>query len=370
MSRNLVRLTSLTLFALGATLAGCDDDNGMLGTAGDDVSGTATMETLDLDAEYGGLSFSDEVVAFGDDDLIALANASDASALVDDEEDSVRSDDPSIDSPAMRHTYLRVLWGQLDGAYDRNSDPASISRLDWSGSIKVSEGAVVLKRTILFERPYDHRLPRTSRDSLAWKSFTGRHFDGVLVKIISPVVDGVAQGSMTFSTPQYETTLRVSDLADFELLVDVDANGNAVSFRGQSFVRERCFEGFTNGFWKHHADRPETAAIEMGAFRGRILNQSGVVVGYLMGRYGLNTAGDRVMAGKYIGRNGRIVGLVGGTWEPAEGAQSTGSFQARWVNRGGNVKGTLMGRYRANDADQIGDGFFEGRWQESCTSTL
>lgn len=368
MSRRLVPFISLTLFALGLTLAGCSEDTpGSLAAGDDDISGSSTMETLDLDAEYGALAFSDEAEGFGDDALVALALASDAAALVDDEEDSVRGEDPTLDSPQMQHTYLRVLWGQLQGEFDPTRGPATVTRLDWSGSIKVSEGVVVLKRTILFERPFDHRLPRDSRDSLAWASHTGPHFDGVLVKIISPVVDGVAQGSLTFSTPLYETTLELSQLDDFELVAEIDAVGNAISFRGQTFERARCFEGFTEGFWKNHEDRPETDAIEMGGFRGRIMNQSGLVVGYVMGRYGMNTDGERVMAGKYIGRNGRIMGLVGGTWEPADGDGVMGSFQARWVNRVGNVMGTLQGRYRANAADQIGDGFFEGRWRESCT---
>lgn len=372
MSRRLVHVTTLTLLAFGALLTGCSDDaTNPLGSDGGDVSGSATLETLDLDAEYGNLAFEDEADAFADDVLLSQALAADADALVDDEEDSVRGEFPALDAPQMQHTFLRVVWGQLDGRFDPAAEFATDSRLDWSGSITVSEGAVVLKRTLLFERPYDHRLPRDSRDSLAWVSHTGPHFDGVLVKIISPTVDGVAQGSVTFSTPLYETTLNVSELDDFELVVDVDALGNAISFQGQVFERERCATGFANGFWKNHADLPETDAVEMGGFRGRILNQSGLVIGYVMGRYGLNSEGERVLAGKYIGRGGRIIGLLGGTWEPdATSDRNMGTFQARWVNRRGNVNGTLQGAYRANDETRIGDGFFEARWQESCTSAL
>lgn len=368
MSRTLVHTLRLSFLGFGLLLfAACSgDDAGTTSAGADDVSGTASLETLDLDDPYGGLGFDDEQAAFGDEDLLAQTLAADTAGLADDDEDSVRNGDPTLDSPRMRQTYLRILWGRLDGEFDPEADRSEIERLDWSGSIQVSEGVVVLKRTILFERPFDHRLPRDSRDSLAWVSHTGPHFDGILVKIISPVVDGQAQGTVTFVTPQYRTTLLVSELDGLDVVLDVEAEGNAISFQGHVFEPRRCLAGFTQGFWGLGEDRPETDAVEMGRFRGRILGPAGEGVGYLMGSFGLDASGARVMAGKYIARDGRIQGLVGGTWEPAPDAEGMGSFQARWVNRFGNVKGVLHGRYRVNGPEEPGDGFFAGRWQESC----
>jgi hypothetical protein len=87
-----------------------------------------------------------------------------------------------------------------------------------------------------------------------------------------------------------------------------------------------------------------------------------------MGVYGLNSQGERVMAGKYIGRGGRVKGLIRGTWEPAADAEGAGSFQARWVNRNGMHLGTVLGRYLENEENEAGDGFFEGRYEEICST--
>lgn len=369
MHRRLTRLATFSLLALGLSLAACaDDDAGVLGAGEDDVSGTQTLETLDLDQAYGGLAYTDEAAAFGDQEMLMLAESGDALALAEDEEDSLVDDDPTLESPTFQHAYLRILWGRLDGDFDPETRGTMSTLLDWSGSITVSDGAVALKRTILFERPYDHRLPRDSRDSLAWVSHTGPHFDGILVKVISPLVDGVPQGTVTFETPRYRTTLSVSELDDLELQVDVDEQGNAVSLQGQVFEPTRCAAGFVNGFWRGGEDRPETEAVEMGGFRGRYVSQNGLATGHLRGVYGMDSSGERVLFGKFIGRDGRIRGLVAGTWQPAEDGSGMGSFQARWVNRNGAIMGTLEGRYRRNADDQIGDGFFEGRWRERCTA--
>lgn len=359
--RSVAILSLASLFAFG----GCSDETTLSGSGDGDVSGGSSLETLDLDAEYGDLAFTDEAVAFGDPQLLA-ATLIDEAALSEDDEDSLNDDDPSLTRPMMARTYLRILWGQLEGRFDpADGDRPELERLDWTGVLSVSAGAIAMKRTVLFERPYDHLLPRTSRDSLEWVSHTGPHFDGLLVCIVSPVVDGVAQGELTFATGPFTTTVSVADLDGIDRKVDVDNLGNAVSFLGRKADRTGCGAGFLGGLWKNTEDRPETEAVELGVFRGRFAGEHGMVHGFLQGVYGLNTSGERVFIGKYIGRDGRIRGLIRGTWTPAEDAEGMGSFQGRWVGRNGEHRGELQGRYRAGEHERA-DGFFQGLWKERC----
>ncbi len=370
MKNALHRLFWATFLIGTVALGGCGDDAGVTGTANDDISGAATLADADLDAEYGDLAYSDEAEAFGDTELLAAAMIDDAELAVDDE-DSLTDEDPTLADPQMRRTYVRILWGQLDGDFDpERTDTEAYVRTDWSGDVKVSDGAVFLKRTILFERPFDHRLPRASRDSLAWVSHTGPHFDGILICVLSRVVDGVPQGELSFETGPFTTTIPVAELDGLDRHVIVDDLGNAVAMLGRAQDQQVCGKGFLGGFWRAGEDRPETAAIEMGGFRGRFMGQNGGVRGFLAGVYGLNSAGERVLVGKYIGRDGRVRGLIRGTWEPAADAEGMGSFQARWVNRNGAHLGVLMGRYLSHEADSMrpGDGFFEGVWEEICSS--
>ncbi len=370
MKRTPISVFSFFALVLGLALTGCSEDtNDPMAAGDDDVTGTESMQTIDLDQQYGGLAYTDEAEGFGDTELVSAAMVEDEAALAEGDEDSLTDDDPSLADPQMRRTFVRILWGQLDGDFDPETvSSAPTAGLDWSGSLKVSEGVVALKRTILFERPFDHRLPRAERDSLAWTSRTGPHYDGVLVCVLSRVEDGVAPGELVLETPQFRTTLTIDTLDGYDEIVRVDAAGNAVLIQARVQDQRYCGEGFVTGFWKGIEDRPETDAVEMGAFRGRYVGRSGATTGFLMGVYGLNSQGERVMAGKYIGRGGRVKGLIRGTWEPAADAEGAGSFQARWVNRNGMHLGTVLGRYLENEENEAGDGFFEGRYEEICST--
>ena len=66
MTRTPTRPTSLlwisivALFGLGSMLSGCaDDGSNPLASADDDVSGTQSLETIDLDDEFGGLAYTE-----------------------------------------------------------------------------------------------------------------------------------------------------------------------------------------------------------------------------------------------------------------------------------------------------------------------
>lgn len=354
-----------TLFLFAA----CAEDGDPTAVGDDAVDGTASLETVDLDAAYGDLAWTDEGAGFEDDVLLAAATFDEQAALTEDDEDSLVAGDDELAAADVRRTVVRIVWGQLDGSFATSVPREDAAALDWSGSASVTAGAVALKRTILFERPLDHRLPRDARDSLAWKSATGPHYDGVLLVVLSPVVDGAAQGELVFETAPFSVRLRVDELDGYDALTAVDAEGNAIAIRAAVVPPQDCTAGFLAGFWKDAEDRPATDAIEAGVFRGRAVVEAGVTVGFLKGVYGWNSAGERVLVGKLVGRAGRIRGLVSGTWAPDGDTAGLGSFQAHWIGRTGAREGTLGGRYLRNAAAARGDGFFEGRFREFCANT-
>lgn len=341
-------------------LAGCGTEAALTPAGSDDISGSESMETLDLDKAYGGLSWTDEPAAFGDEILLADA-ADEERALADDDESDVLEDD---ENPSRYvRTYLRVVWGKLDGRPEGDElrpDTVDCERVVWDGDLTVSEGAIAAKRLLLFERPTDHRLPRDNRQTFAWASTTCPHVDGVLVCILTePNEDGSLPGEVTFTTGPLTQTFAIADLNGLDQTVKVDENGNAVSFVGFSERDERCAQGFLAGYWQKHRDDDRDG----GWFRGRLSNQHGQLRAWIMGRYGMNDAGERVFAGKIINREGRILGLAGGTYEPA-GDDGIGSFAGRWVNRTETHMGVLMGRYET--LPDRGAGFFHGKWEERC----
>lgn len=358
---------TLLLSFLGAvllTVAGCSDDARLTSSDGDDVAGTNSLEEIDLDQSYGGLDYDDEPEAFGDAELLAeWDRAEDLSAEIA-EADSLVDTDPGLAAPDVRRTYLRILWGQLDGMpRDSLGTALPAQRVDWSGKLSVSEGAVAFARLIRFEQPFDHRLPRSDRQTLEWVSHTAPHFDGILVCVLSrPDSTGAIGGELSFRTGPFSQKFDVAELDGLDEIHEVDELGNAISFTARTVEPgRRCASGFLAGFW--HA-APETAPFDGGILRGLVLSESGRVTGFLKGRYGIDAQGDRVFAGKLIGRQGRVRGLVEGTWMPAADGRGMGSFQGHWAVRSGVHVGQLRGQYESRG--EGGMGFFHGQWAELC----
>ena len=353
---------SLAMLAALFLTTGCGNESAPLADNGDDISGTETMDTLDLDKAYGGLAYTDEDAAFGDEILLADA-ADEDRAFADDDESEVLDDD---DDPARyQRTYLRVVWGKLDGRPEGDASrdlTHDCEPVIWDGSLTLSEGAIAAKRLLLFERPADHRIPRDSRQTFAWASRTCPHVDGVVVCILSlPGDDGSLPGEITFATGPLTQTFAIADLDGLDEKVSVDDAGNAVSFVGFSDRPERCPMGFVAGYWQKHANDERDG----GWFRGRLSTANGHLRAYILGRFGVNSEGEKVFAGKIINRGGQILGLVGGTYEPSGEEDGLGSFSGRWVNRSGSHQGVIMGRYETKP--ERGAGFFHGKWEERCS---
>lgn len=351
------------LLAVTALAVGCSDTAPITGAAVDDVPGSNGMEDLDLSLPYGGLAFTDEPAAFGNAALLAEAVEEEAALRAEAEEaETIRQAVPTLrDAPEVARTYVRILWGNLDGARPelRTLPEDTPAWTVWDGSLSVTEGAIALRKTILFERPYDHLLPRVGFQALSWHSTTLPHVDGILVCVLSrPDAEGNLPGEITFETGPATRTFAIADLADLEETVRVDDQGNGVSFVGLSGRPGLCPRGFLGGLWKANDDG------DGGVFRGRVTHDHGRLRGYVMGRYGTTRDGDRVFAGKFIDEEGRILGLLQGTWEPSAEEDGTGVFRGRWAGRDGETAGLLRGRYLTRP-DRPG-GVFQGYWERSC----
>ncbi len=345
--------------ALAAALlvSGCGNDADPLSTSSAVVGGDNAIDQIDLDEAYGGLAFTDEPTAFGDEELLRESLTIDQDLSIEDDENSILHHDPRArNHREMKRTIVRILWGRLDGLSDSTEwNPQDI--VDWTGQLEVSEGVVALKRTILFETPIDHILPREDRSILAWQSFTGPHFDGILVNVIQFAdSNGVyPDGEFRFRTGPYSTSFSLAQLDSVQLLETVDELGNAVSIEAMP-VDLPCPRGFVRGHWAR------TPGEEGGIFEGIWISRFAAATGFVRGRWGVNAAGERVLAGKIIGRDGEIRGLMEGRWELLDDGR--GVFRAHWAGSSGAVEGFLRGEFRCRHDGDLG--FFRARWRARC----
>ncbi|MBN1826089.1 MAG: hypothetical protein JW958_07475 [Candidatus Eisenbacteria bacterium] len=324
---------------------------------------TPDEQELDLNSEYGGYDTSDESPAFGDPELLKT------------EEDGVDAMDAfacssavmNIASRAGTDVYaLRLTWGMLEG-------DSTVSELtDWSGTIKLDRGVIIVDRIILFE-PGDYILRRVCRDSVGVVSFTGPHYDGLLITVLNPEADSTGapeENVLTIDLGPFHETFTMDQLEEIQEVYDVDVTGNQFSIVGRYLTELPCKNGFIHGKWaRNEADG--------GVFRGRWTTRRGLGRGYLNGHWGVNEEGDRVLFGKYIGLDGSFEGLIRGTWGQGE-LTGTGWFRGVWKNEEETVEGVLNGvwvdpfPYNGNIHVQgrPDHGFFNGRWIEACESDV
>jgi len=355
-TRAFVRLGILTL-ALALVVPGCSKNDNPLSTSDTtSIGGSNSIDQVDLNQSYGGLAYTDEAPAFDDPQLQSETRSMDQNLMAEDDEDSMVAEDPELrDSPRLKRTYLRILWGQLDS--QPSSDAAAPSTgLDWSGSLKVTGGVLALKRTILFEWPADHLLPRSDRQSLSWVSHTGPHFDGLLLCVLQrPDTTGsYPEGSISFDSGPYSTTIDLADLDGLDRTESVDDQGNAISFEGKTL--SDCPAGFMRGYWVR------VPGINGGFFRGHWVSQLGAVRGHMRGRWGVNEAGERVFAGKIIDRAGKVRGLIEGSWQPEQ--DGMGELSGHWAAQSGQIEGEFHGKFITRS--DLGLGFFRASWSAEC----
>lgn len=310
---------------------------------------TPPAEDLDevtdaLELEDGGYDTSDEAPLFGDDALYAGADLEADAAVAD----PMAADPAVVDLETSASAEARnviVMWGRMP------ADPDGAIR-DWSGSLRLSRGAMVIRRRIALEQPADRIHPRTRRDEIVFASTTSVHADGFALTVLDPTPADPTPLTLTYLSADSSVTYTLDLGAAAEAPVVVDAgDGNQLVALGHR-RRDPCENGFLRGRWR--AMTPNA-----GHYAGLVLDADGEPMGHIRGIYGTRRNGEPVFFGKFIARSGGFRGLVRGTYDARH-------FNGRWIDRGGD-RGVVHGVYRAGQT--LRAGHFLGRWAEkTCAS--
>lgn len=298
-----------------------------------------------LEQENGGLDTADEAPLFDADEAFAAA-AIEADTTVSDE----LASDPAM--TALAHPPagvtvdardLVIVWGRFPADRD-----ATTGR-DWSGELKISRGAMLVRKKIAFEQATDRVLPRTSRDAISFSSVTRPAADGLVLTVFDPQPGTPLTLTYTPVTGSAHS-IDLSQLASGPIVVDA-GDGNRILIAGHRRT-DTCQHGFVRGRWR-------ALTPKLNGYLGVVASSDGEPIGHIRGIAGERKSGEVVMFGKFIDRDGHFLGLVKGTYE-------NGRFAARWLDRQGD-HGVLGGVYFPGANDSAGG--FLGRWAEtSCAA--
>jgi hypothetical protein len=300
-----------------------------------------------LDQPSGGFDTADEPPAFGAQaDFTAAAIESDSAVS-----DALAGDPTTTAADAASAALgfrMLVVWGKLPADKD-----ATVSR-DWSGSLKVSRGGLIVRRTIAFEDKTDKLLPRVSLDAVSFQSVTRPYVDGLALTVLDPTSPTATDSQTLTYTSTDGATVYSFDLAQLAagpIVVDAGDGFKMVAI-GVHRQASACDRGFMRGRW--HA-----LSANLGRFLGVVTDENGAPAGHVRGVYGERRNGDSVVFGKFIDLAGHFRGLLTGSF-------ADGQYQARWLDRQGD-HGTAHGVYFAGATATSGQ--FLGRWAESSCTT-
>jgi hypothetical protein len=227
---------------------------------------------------------------------------------------------------------------------------------------------VIVRRVILFERGIDSiTRPREDPQTVSWTSYTGGHFDGLLLQIVEPrtrmehdAMDAEVANMVHVKAGSFSAEFATTAIPGLDRTAD-EGEAGSIHFLGFEYNGTLgCPRGFLAGIWAHG---PEDSEFDGGFFRGRWVNIAGTTAGYVQGLWGVNGEGERVFRGKYISRRGEFLGFVGGGWAPGD-VPGTGQFRGEWTNKTQAREGYLGGRFL--QAEDRPGGFFQGRWTADC----
>lgn len=307
-------------------------------SAPDDDNLEGVTESLEL--ENGGYDTADEAPLFADDALYAAADI-EADAAVSD----AMATDPVIAdlerNPAAVARNVIVMWGRMPA--DAEGTPRN-----WSGELRLSRGAMVVRRRIAFEDVTDRVLPRTRRDMVAFQSATRPHADGLALTVLDPTPSDASPLVLTYVSADGTATypIDLGALEDGAVAVDAGDGNQIIAIAHRR--RDACDHGFVRGRWR-------AMAPNAGHYAGLILDADGAPAGHIRGIYGQRRNGEPVFFGKFINRDGGFRGIVRGTYDARH-------FDGRWLDRGGD-RGVIHGVYRAGES--LRGGQFLGRWAEA-----
>jgi hypothetical protein len=310
----------------------------------DNAAGTddADQVTSALEQENGGLDTTDEAPMFGEADAFAAA-AIETDTVVTD----VMASDPTVttieNAPAGARHRLLIAWGRMP------ADPTATTGRNWSGSLTLSRGALVVGRTIGFEETTDHLLPRQTPVTVEFQSVTRPFADGLILRVLDPdPTQGALHLAYASADGAHSYDLDLSQLAHGPISIDAGDGNRFVALALPEL--DACDHGFMRGRWI-------ALRAGLGVYRGVVADENGQVTGHIRGIWGQRQNGDKVMFGKFIATDGSFRGLLAGQYE-------AGHFRARWIVSTGD-HGVAGGLYF--DAPNVRGGMFVGRWAEtSC----
>jgi hypothetical protein len=321
--------------ALTLLVSGCATD------ALDDADTIAENIELDL----GGIDMEDEAPMFGAEALFDQTGTNEPELVVADDIES----DPAVaimmQAPDAIIFNAGVIWGQIGG------NPDAEQPRNWSGTLSVNRGAIIVRRTIAFEGPTDNLLPRDDKQVVPFTSATLPHVDGLRLTIVDP--DPLNSEPLVLhyesAASNYSFTVALGALLDGPVGEVVDSRGNRIAAVAMARPVDICQNGFLRGRWHKVSEG-------RGMLIGQVRSSDGELKGHMKGLYGVRANGDKVFFGKYINTDGEFRGVFAGNY-------ADGQFRGRWMTKSGE-KGALGGEYRETIPGPEVGGHFLGRWAE------
>lgn len=412
MNRSL--LFTLCAVAMIAAFAGCSKNPAQ--------PSTTNTTGLNLNTPTGGYTATNEQPGFGDPSLDP--------ALSGEKPYADPTADSTIDSMqnnlSVEWCHFRAQWGHLV------PDSAESTWTDWSGSLAVSRGALVLRRTIRFENR-DSVLPRTDRKKIEWVSHTRPASDGIAVDIFvpkpRPIIDTVTDSAFAI-----DTTYRVDSMAvlDTIWIVDTLTNDSTISYGfhfeyDTTFIYDTTFTPVTvidtiyppngasltfttpqysrvfslddllkldtiitladsneiafsamkiyrnfcpRGFLAGHWSAIDSTGL--GYLKGRWVSKFGIADGYFEGHYGYNDDSVKVFFGKWIDSTGGFEGFLQGRWGTLTNRHHDSKRVRGWF--AGQILDANMTRIGVarggfGQCDSLPGGFLAGRWKLICNDS-
>ena len=123
---------------------------------------------------------------------------------------------PRVEQP-KDVTYLRVLWGGTE-----RKGTARLQRVDWTGSLSISNGTVELVEPINFQS-YDDNATLVSEERIEWANKSAGNAAGILIK-----VQGNDSTELTFESGPATFTTRLGDVSNDDHRVEAGGVGRFV----------------------------------------------------------------------------------------------------------------------------------------------
>ncbi len=310
------------------------------------TSSAQDQTASNLEQPNGGYTMEDEAPMFGAEPEFDAAAIEPDTAATD-----AMASDPTIAAMDGNATVdgrdVLVLWGRIPG------DPLAQDGRDWSGTLSVSRGALVVRRTVAFENG-DHLLARTAIDSVGFVSFTRPFADGLALRVLDPDPTAATPDVITYTSADASITYTfdLAALAAGPVVIDAGNGFKMIAIAQHKHDSDGCVGGFMRG--RFHA-----LTARFGVYHGVVTNRLGEPIGHIRGLYGLKKDGTPVMFGKFIDHDGKFIGVLAGTY-------GNGDFAAKWKQLGDDDHGRIRGKYF--ESPNAAGGMFVARWAQTACS--